>query len=262
MTTSALHDPPPLRVAAREQASAMGVSLRNDALIFLGLLLLFLVFGVTHAFRIAGDPNHQSSIEYGPAGAVPMLVIAFLLPFVAWRGEDPAHRAYHWAMPVPRAAHTLLKVGAAWLWLVLGVAAYLAFIAILSWSTAAITGYWPEARGPAWEWLVPFTAATVCYLLASALVVGSRHPWRWVFIVLGVWLFGAGYVDAMDLRELGRALAAIWSGRLGVQSVLIADVGRHADDASRLTWWLAATALWGAGALVALLWATWWRREA
>lgn len=261
MTTPSLHAPPRLAVAAREQTSAVGIALRNEALIFAGLLLLFLVFGVTHAFRIAGDANHQSSIEYGPAGAVPMLFIAFLLPFAVWRGEDPAHRAYHWAMPVPRAYHSLFKVASGWLWLVLGVAAYLLFIAALSWSTGAITGYWPEHLALPWEWLVPFTAATVCYLFASALVVGSRHPWRWVFVVLGLWLFGAAYVDAMDLHELGRIFGRIWGGRWGLQSLFIGHPARIGDDGTRFLAWIGATALWGAGGLLALLWAVRWRGE-
>ena len=257
----ALHEPPRPGDAAREQVRAVGIALRWDALIFVGLLLVFLAFNTIHAFRVAGDPNHQASIEYGPSGAAPMLMIAFLMPFVVWRGEDPARRAYHWAMPVPRATHTLFKVASGWLWLMLGVAAYLAFVAALSLSTSAIIGYWPEHAAPAWEWLVPFTAATVCYLLASALVVGSRHPWRWVFISLGVWLFGAAYVDSMDLHELGRALSTIWSGHWGLQAMLIGRPRHIGDDDARRTAWMGATSLWGAVGLLALLWAARWRGE-
>lgn len=262
MTMIALHEPPRSSEAAREQLRAVGVALRWDALIFLALLLVFLVFNTIHAFRIAGDANHQASVDYGPAGAVPMLLIAFLLPFVVWRGEDPARRAYHWAMPVPRETHTLLKVASGWLWLVFGVGAYLLFITALSWSTSAITGNWPSDRAAAWEWLVPFTAATACYLFASALVVGSRHPWRWVFIALLVWLFGAAYIDSMDLHELGRAAGRIWGGEWGLQAVLIGSPERYIDDAARRLAWMRATSLWGAVGVIALLWAARWRGEA
>ena len=31
-----------------------------------------------------------------------------------------------------------------------------------------------------WQWLLPFAAGTVGYLLSSALLLGTRHPVRWI----------------------------------------------------------------------------------
>ena len=123
-------------------------------------------------------------------------------------------------------------------------------------------------------WAVPFTAATTCYLLASAFALGTRHPLRWVIGTIVAFVVGTiASVEAskeLGLRWIDRAperlLDLLVGSRYGLDAVLTArleSLGTHAtlttgEDA--MVWWAVpdladwrvATVLWSGIGLLAL----------
>src|SRR5919198_1797776 len=140
MTSTTLHAPPPWRIVAREQVRAVGLAIRTEALLVVGLLLLFLVAAVGTAVRARNDPHMNAGFMYGPGATIPMSILALLLPFGVWRTEEPSRRDYHWSMPVDQMHHTLTKVLIGWMWMMLLVAAYLLFLLGLWANTVVVAG--------------------------------------------------------------------------------------------------------------------------
>ncbi|HEX6965457.1 MAG TPA: hypothetical protein VF166_06635 [Gemmatimonadaceae bacterium] len=251
MTTIALHPAPRWKTVAKEQISAVGVALRTESILFLCALGLIAVLAIINAVRAIGHVHNQSDFGFGPAGTIPITLVGFVLPFSVWRSEDPARRSYHWAMPAARAPHTLTKTAAGWLWLMAAVVTYLVFIVVLGQVVAHIDGYGgPQHHVPAWQWVLPFTSATIAYLLGSTTVIASDHPWRWIMGVIVAYA-----VTLMVFNELGwdgatRAWDGIVNGYHGLRAAIFGDVRVRHEGASAARW-ISATAIWGAlGALM------------
>jgi len=246
MTSIALHPAPRWQTVAREQLRAVGLALRAEGMLFLGALGVIAVLMIISAVRMAAHPGQNMSIGYVPQATIPMALVAFVIPFSVWRSEDPARRSYHWAMPVARSPHTLTKAASGWLWLMAAVAVYLLYIVALSMVVSAITG---DPRGgrsiPAWEWVIPFTSATVAYLLGSTAVLASDHPWRWIMGVIVTYVVILLVLLSMDRTDDVRMWGGIVDGYHGLRTALFGYVRvRHVGaSASR---WLSATAIWGA----------------
>src|SRR5258705_3109377 len=109
------------------------------------------------------DPMH---VSFSPATSTVIVALALLLPLALWQDEPPAQRGYHLVMPVPASTHTLIRVLAGWVWMMLITVLYLAgFVAV-----PAIVRWVPGALPVNvhymswWEWLVPFTTVTVAYV--------------------------------------------------------------------------------------------------
>ncbi len=253
MTSLASHPRPAARSVARAQVRSARQAMRTEALIFLGFLIVALVLVVVTALR--AWPGSQMSSEYAAEGMIPMVAIALFVPLSVWRAEDRSRRAYHWSMPVDTMSHTLLRVYGGWVWLMVGVAAYVLFLEVMSLSLVAITHTPTNYTAAWWEWILALTAPTLAYLFSSALFVGSAHPWRWLLGSVLAWLGGAMLIDVYHIRWLARGAQAVWSGYAGLSLALSGPRGAHRvygaeDDTIR---WLAATALWlliGAVALV------------
>ena len=260
MTAPPLHAVPATNAVAREQLRAVGHAVRVEVLLVLGLLLVFLVLSVLTAIRAANDPNMNVGFMYGPAACIPTSILALLLPFGVWRGEEPSRRDYHWSMPVDQTRHTLAKVFFGWAWLMLLVVAYVVFLLLL-WANATFLAGEPVRVGASlWEWFVPFTAATIAYLLTSVVVVGSDNPWRWIFGAALVFVLVLAFLSAMSLGQVSRAETSILNGYLGLNAAIFGQVdgiGRHAPP--NVGRWLGAAALWG-GIAGAGLWAVSARR--
>jgi hypothetical protein len=196
MTDLALHSTPGLRAVVREQVRAVGLALRLPALGGAALLALATLF-------IGGEVvRHGSEIGFHPERWMLPGVLGALLPVAVWFGEDRFGGAFLWTLPVDRRAHALAKVFGGWVWLMAAIAVFVLWLlAFALLSGGNVLG--PETllmatpatsleafdlaslRNVEWRpepvlWLVPFTAATGTYLLFSALVLGPRHPWRWV----------------------------------------------------------------------------------
>jgi hypothetical protein len=275
-----LHPTPAWDTVAREQVRSVGLALRREGVMFAALLLLLawqLLGSVAAMLRnVDTDPSHHwrgTTLAFDTELAILVALAAFLLPRAVWRGEAAARRWYHAAMPVAEAEHTLTRVAAGWGWLMLGVLVFdLALIVVSAVGARMAAGtplvvVYPHAPGNAWQWLVPFTAATVAYLLGSAFVLASRYPWRWLAgITLGYTLafsligqYATPRRDAWrtyDLLKGDFGLFATITGQRPVSHVIGAVDGREmlytgwSPDART---WLLGTLLWTAvGA--ALLW--------
>ena len=267
MTSITLHTAPRTRVIAVEQFRAVGLALRNEAIFFVSALFVFGVIAIAGAVRFtetAHGPNAHMGFHYSAAGAVPMFLVALLLPFGVWRSEDPARRAYHWSMPVARGPHTLMKVLSGWGWLMIATMAYLLYVVVVASLVGKITGEhaW-QGTTPAWEWLVAFTAPTIGYLLTSIPVIGSDHPWRWIGgVVIGYTILIA-LLQSFGMVEIANALNTISNGRYGLNAALFGSthdgargvtigVTREAMSALRMSTWIIAMPIWMAASAVAV----------
>jgi hypothetical protein len=288
MTTHALHSTPARAEVAREQLRSVGLAVRRTALLA-GMLLLGVTALLLYGYiRAEQDPRSNFSFPFVPEVGFPLAMLALFLPMVVWKGEDPANRSYLWALPVERGWHQLAKNGSGWVWLMVAMAALLLwglFMATVTGGDIAVKDYsqfigedmrsaqrgdWRRIveQVPGWQWAVPFTAATIMYLIGSAVVLASNHPWRWyVGVVFGFMVLSA-VLEITDWTAGERVMEAFFDGRYGLQTVLSGEANTTGTYLSRAgearTWnadrpaldaWLIATALWmgvaGAGVWIA-----------
>lgn len=245
MTSISLHPLPEQRTIASEQLSAVGIALRKEGMVFFAALVILSALSIAGAIRAAGNPHQHMGFSYGPGAAIPMMLVGLLLPFGVWRNENPERRSYHWAMPIARGPHTLMKVMSGWLWLMAATAVYLIFLVAVGAAMSYITGAFPHNGSAAlWEWAIPFTAATVAYMLISIVVLASDHPWRWIGgLVIGDIVI-IGFLQALKMRDVTSMLESITNGYYGLNSALFAQVNDFGGPSIQR--WFGATALWGA----------------
>jgi hypothetical protein len=219
--------------------------------------LLLVVFSVQGAFT---EPLALGDMT------LPLILLALLAPVGMWKGELPTP-AYRWSMPLDRPRHTLLKVLAGWAWLMAFVAGYLLWVVALNafaegevhvgveWAHVMTRRQLPPGvpmvdmvvADHRWIWRVPFTSATLCYLIGSAVVLASRRPWRWLAGTVFGWVVVGQFVAAARAEWLGNALSAVVAGRYGLVSALTGVPGLGAWAGATLLW----TALAAAGVLAA-----------
>jgi len=297
MRYPALHQTPRLADVLREQVRAVALALRTPALVGLAILLL------GSALAIAEFVTGGGRVDFAPELSMVPAFVGLLFPIGVWKGERRFGTSFLWLLPVDRQRHALAKVTAGWICLMLAVLFFLVWIFVLALATGGnILGEHtvqllpsaviPEARtlDPAALrpiryapqpvfWLVPFTAATGTYLLASAVALGSRYPLRWIVgVPLGILLVSAlGAAADIDwLRFLAsRLLGAALEGRYGLDALFTAraeslktavvlstgktvSVWRGLPDVRE---WALATFLWFGAGLAALLAATARHRE-
>jgi hypothetical protein len=229
MMQGTLHPTPRERDVLREQVRFVALSLRSVALVVavvLGIITIAIVIDIVRGHAA----TWFDSDEWSPIG-----VLSFLLPFAVWRGEKRFGSAFLWTLPVDRRRLALAKVFAGWVWLMIALAIVVGWQFVLA-----------LLSGVAGAQIVPFTAfigATGTYLLGSALVLGLRHPLRWllgtaaVFYVLGV------------LNE------ALERGSYGIAFLSSGAVGSAVEDVAPFISFL----LLGAGLIA--LWAAVWRHR-
>jgi hypothetical protein len=297
MSQPALHPTPRLADVLREQVRAVALGLRLPALVVLGVLVLGSALAIAE-FITGGGP-----VDFAPELSMVPGFVGLLFPIAVWKGEKRFGTSFLWLLPVDRRRHALAKVAAGWVCLMAAVLFFLVWLLVLALVTggnvfaeqtvqllpsAAI----PEARtldptalravryAPApLLWLVPFTAASGTYLLASAVALGSRHPLRWIIgVPLGILLVSAlgaaAHIDA--LRFLASNLVeAVVESRYGLDALFTAraeslktavvlstgktvSVWRGLPDVGE---WALATLLWLGGGLAALLAAASRQRE-
>lgn len=227
MSTTAVPSPPTARTVVVEQLRTVGLAVRREiAVIGAGLLLLVLTMGVVALspdlqVQIDADMGlHLNPEDLGYLAAM----VAVLAPLAIWKGETPWGDTQLWSLPVDRPRHALAKVGAGWVWLMGLVAAGLLALC----AAALLSGGGPgiettrllvvdavaaEAGGaagtaavawttPWWQWLIPFTAATTVYLFATALWIGTPHPWLWLGGIYLVGLVVGGVLELTDIAPL------------------------------------------------------------
>jgi hypothetical protein len=281
-----LHPTPRLLHALAAQVRLVGLSLRTPAVIATALLVLATLLATIEVME-AG-----AAIGFHPEQRALPGLLGVLLPIGVWMGEERFGPGALWTFPVDRRRHALVKVFAGWVWLMVAVGLLLLWLLAValcsggnvlaeetrrvlpSFSAAAAHSVDPTAvQLVRWTpepllWLVPFTAATGSYLLASALALGTRQPLRWIAgcllgCVLLVALAEAANADRL-IGGVDRLVEGLLDGPYGVDALLTARTESLQVAATLTTgetlvvWstlpdlgqWARATLLWtGAGLL-------------
>jgi hypothetical protein len=197
---------PRTRDVALEQIRTVGMSLRREVLGAAAVVGIITVVIVVNIVRGSADSWFDSD-EWVGFG-----FLSFLLPFAVWRGEKRFGPDFLWTLPVDRRRLALAKVFGGWVWLMAAVLFYVVWQNTL----AAVSG----VAGAETVSLLAFTGTTATYLFGSALVLGLRHPLRWligtvsVFFLLGFFnntVAGPDRIDLLldssDLQPLRDAMA-------------------------------------------------------
>jgi hypothetical protein len=166
-----LHPMPRWRDVVLEQVRVVGLSLRTVALIFAIVLAVSTLMIGSEILR--GGPGFDSR------ETLPTALISFLFPFAVWRGERRFGPAFLWTLPVDRRRLALAKVFAGGVWLMAALAVLVSWLLTLAFLSRATPATHILDR-------IPFTATLAAYLLGSALVLGLRHPLRWLLGAAGV----------------------------------------------------------------------------
>jgi hypothetical protein len=256
MQPAVLNPVPRWSAVAEEQFRSVGLALRREGVVAAGFMTLAsLWIGYMQVNRV-----HDAAVPLAPEAGVPAAMLALLVPMAVWKGEGPARRGYHRAMPVSHAFHAVVRSLSGLVWLLAAVAAYFVWLGTAS----ALTGGQVEPAY-AWQWAVPFTAAAVMYLLGSALTLATTHPWRWLGGAVVAYMFLGTLRMAEGTATLFDSVNVLIAGEYGLHTV-ITGFHSHAyhfegTSASDASVWLAATWLWLAIAVVVFAWAAYRQPE-
>jgi hypothetical protein len=224
----------------------VGLALKREAMVVAGFMGLFTAFVL-----LPGN----GEVILSPAVGIVSALAAVLIPMVIWKGEDPARRGYHHAMPVDHGPHAIARAAAGLAWTLTGVAAFFAWIGLLS----AMTGGDVE-EVESWQWVTPFVGATVVYLLGSALTLVTSRPWKWLGLGAVVYIF----VDSFrwSAPPLAKAVDALFGWHYGL-STLVTGIVSHEfrDPGPDAGAWLTTAFLWMSLALTLFLWAAYRQPE-
>jgi hypothetical protein len=273
-----------------EQVRTTGHGLRGAALVAAALVALLTLWVALQGGSRDGDVSRNAWPTQLPG------LLGALLPVAVWARDERFGPGFLWTLPVDRRAHACLKVLAGWVWLMAGVALFVLWLLAVTVATGGrltpetlqLVPYGIAAAGPIdpaalrtvrWApgpliWAVPFTAATACYLLASAFALGTRRPLRWVIgtVLSFVLATVASQAASAQLRVgwLYRApehlLRLLLEGRYGLDAVLTArleslggSTSLTTGQSARVWWgvpdladWGTATLLWTGAGLLAL----------
>jgi len=200
MTDVTLHGIPRLREVVREQIRIVGLTLRREGAV------VAVVLGVV-TIIIATDIAHGTADSWFDSDEwIGLGVMAFLLPFAVWRRERRFGPAFLWTLPVDRRVLALAKVFGGWVWLMAALTCFVIWQAAL----AAFSGVAdPEIVSP-----LAYTGTTAAYLFGSALVLGLRHPLRWLLGTAGTFFLLASLNEALGSADAGGASIVVWSSAL------------------------------------------------
>lgn len=242
MTEMTLHPGPRWRDVVLEQIHVVGRSLRREALVVAAVLAVgtFMV-GVE---IVQGGPGFDASDPF------PTALAAFFYPFAVWRNEKRYGPSFLWTLPVDRRRLALARVFAGFVWFMAALAFFIVWLLTLAVIANASLAHQLTR--------VPVVTTIAAYLFGSALVLGLRHPLRFLIGGAGVLLLMGRLSDRFtqpDDRE--------WRGVPGAQDFFSA-VSRAAEYFRTLPepvqWTISTFLLIGAG-LAALLAAVWRHRE-
>jgi capsular polysaccharide biosynthesis protein len=262
MTSISLHHMPRWRTIAGEQLRVVGLRTRNGGVALVALILVASAMVIKASLQARDlELRHVGNVSLGmvftPIVSAVFAVIAALYARVIWQDDDRIRRSYHWMMPVDPRTHALAKVLAGLMWMLAATALSMVSIALVSALSSTITGH-PQLAGAFawWVWIVPFTSATIAYLLVSAACVGARQPHSW--IVGLILLYGGALLalDGLGYRDAHGVLRTAFGGEYGVSAALFGQIDRlntaQLQEIPSAARWLGASALWGGLALLLL----------
>ena len=180
MTQPTLHPTPRWRDVVLEQVRIVGLTLRSVALV------AAVVIGIATVVIAVDIVRGSAATWFDSDEWIVLGLISSVYPFAVWRWEKRFGPGFFWTLPADRRGLTLAKVFAGWVWLMIALALFFFWHLAL----AAFSGV-PDAETVT---SLVFTRVTATYLLGSALVLGLRHPLRWVLGTLGV-LFLLGFLN-------------------------------------------------------------------
>jgi hypothetical protein len=183
MTAGTLHPTPRWRDVVLEQVRIAGLSLRPVALVF--AIVLGAGTLVIGSEILGGGPGFDSRETF------PTALVAFLFPFAVWRGDPRFGPAFLWTLPVDRRRLALAKVFAGGVWLMAALAVFASWLLTLAYLSRVTPAAHILAR-------IPYTATLAAYLFGSALVLGLRHPLRWLSGAAGVLFVMGTLSDALS----------------------------------------------------------------
>ena len=228
------------------QLRATGLAIHREAALAAAALALGWLLLVTTSIR------YDERLHALPEILLAILPVALLLPWAVWRGDPAFGRAYLWTLPVRRQRAAAAKVAAGALWLVLILLVAMAALIAMAAATGGSVGLEevrlvgpfdtsPAAAArvrwatPAWMWLVPFGSALTLYVASSAILVGLRHPLRWVgavavaLVLVMVLAINMGPDNPLSLG-LGRFAEALVGGRWGLDFALTGGIAALVEE--------------------------------
>lgn len=263
------------------QLRAVGFALTREAMIAGIALTAICLFTVMMALRY----DEQLILE--PGLLQPTCFFAMAAPFAVWKGDPPYGHAYLWTLPVRRQEAAIAKILAGAVWLMAAILVTFVSLAVVSLISGGSVGgselrFVNNGAGldgatqvawttPLWMWLAPFGSTLILYLGFSAVLLGLRHPFRWlggiaVGIPMLVMLITAIGPSGAVEPALQRFADTVWGGTFGVDFVLnggetsLVEVIDRSDQDRRVLWsalpdpgrWALATFGWLSAALVAV----------
>lgn len=210
--------------------------------------------------RLSGMNVHETLGAWAWAAGALLLTGIFFTGRV-WRGVRGEQRLYHWAMPIDRRRHDLLKIAAG----SLALAVISVFFLLATVAAAVVSGHGSDlGRFSPAAWVTVLLGPQLLYLLSSALVAAGRQRRWWLLAGALVW---AGLLSVPGMLEGKAYLMALGEVFWGPFGLLPAVAGPTlevvlAGTAEVPGPWLPAFILWAFFALVCLAAATSARRGA
>ena len=297
-TTIVVAQPPRFRQIAREQIRATALSLRIPAMIGGVLTVLATVIALADYFSGRG-----TGVEFAPELSLMPAFAGVILAVTPWLAQRRQKSGFFWSMPVDRSQHALAKVVAGWIILMIAVTGFVLWLLILALITKGnITGdeminLLPPGTEPPWSpvdlelmtkvrwvpqpvlWLTPFTAATGTYAIASGVMVGIRHPLRWIAGIIATFFLLAAITQGLGSQyywqRIGDVVDAVMRGPYGLDGLMSAGAESAKTSAAvpggdvisvwyhlpSIRDWVIATILWTSLGLAGLAAALWRHRE-
>lgn len=227
MSEVSLHPAPRWRDVAVEQIRVVGLWIR-PVLVVVAVALTIATYMIVCDILYGGE-------GFDSSGLFPTPLFSFLFPFAIWRNEKPFGPSFLWTFPVDRRRLALAKVFAGFVWLSVGLALFTAWLLALG-LVARV--------GPAGTILrVPYGATIATYLLGSALLLGLRHPLKWVFGAAGLFALVTGVSQALETFYGVNTL--LGSSRLFFATARLHDAWRSLPALGQ--WAISTVLLLGAG---------------
>lgn len=182
MSEVKLNSTPRQRTVLMEQVRVVGEGLRAEAIV------AAIVLGIATTIIAVAIAQGNAGSWFDSDEWIQIGVIAFVYPFAVWRRDPPFASSLFWTFPVDRRRLAAAKVFAGWVWLMVAVAAFYVWELAL----AAFSG----VADPRTMSLAVFTGTSAMYLFGSAIVLGLRHPLRWVFGAFAVFILQGMFNEA------------------------------------------------------------------